>query len=122
VGLHPPPQLPREQLQQPPQLLLGPIRPHADLGLALRGAKGQRPTAAERDGAKGDRARRDARGVGGAAAGGREAVGRVEGEAEAEVERRRRRHGGRSRSPEGHQWSSGGKEFAGWGNAVVSVC
>ena len=45
VGLHPPPQLPREQLQEPPQLLLGPIRPR--LGLAPRGAEGAwAPTAA----------------------------------------------------------------------------
>jgi len=110
VGLHPPPQLAREQLQQPPQLLLGPIRPRGALGPALRGAKGQRSTAAERDGASDDRARRDALGVGGAAAGGRESVGRVEGEAEAEVERRRRRHGGRSRSG-ARKGTSGGKEL-----------
>jgi hypothetical protein len=46
VGLHPPPQLPREQLQEPPQLLLRPIRPREALRLGLgpvpRGAEGER--------------------------------------------------------------------------------
>jgi hypothetical protein len=54
VGLHPPTQLPREQLQEPPQLLLGPIRPREALrlGLAPRGAEGARaPTAALGEGA-----------------------------------------------------------------------
>ena len=64
VGLHPPPQLPREQLQEPPQLLLGPIRPREALRLGLaprgRGAEEARaPTAAFGEGAHRKRAGRD---------------------------------------------------------------
>jgi hypothetical protein len=75
----------REKLQQPPQLLLGLIRPRGSPGLALHGAHVV-PTAAEgeRAGPRGEEAR-------GGAAGAGEKVGREDGEAEAE--RQRRRHG-----------------------------
>jgi hypothetical protein len=85
VVLHPSPKLPGEKLQQPPQLLVGLIRPRGGAGLALRGAQAV-PTAAEgeRAGPRGEEAR-------GGAAGAGEKVGRED--VEAGAERRRRRHG-----------------------------
>lgn len=114
VGLHPPSQLPREQLQEAPQLLLlGPIRPREALrlGLAPRGAEGARaPTAALGEEAHRRRAGRDGWCAGSMAARWRDRVGRDEGETEAEVERRRGR--GRHRRGPRPERTSGGKAFA----------
>lgn len=95
VALDPPPQLPREQLQEPFQLLLEPLRPRSRRSISLRGAQHGRSAApaaagaAGREGAGGEWAWRD--GGGEVARGGEREMGDVE---EAEVEWRRRRHDG----------------------------
>jgi hypothetical protein len=98
VVLHPPPKLPREQLQEPSQLIFEPLR-HG--GLALRGAQG---SAASATAAEGDRANGGCPGRrrGESARGGeRERVEREQGSPEAEVDQRRRR---RHRGGRKHEW------------------